>query len=490
MSFKFNESAFKDNSFNEKIRDKLSNALNEAFNKNRRDETIVDDEDGISSKGRKQSTSTNILKSGIKVNKVNFPDIPQVDILDLNISMQPRSLVKGICKLSVKNAMIQIQAIIESNLLLLNVEDSPKFVTPTLIENNSFAIPITMTFKEIQLEAITNIFMRNHGVSISFNDVDLDFEFECSIKILQTTIERRLKDSLQSLFKDVLPSIIFNMSQSWFSHNGKSGKRLLEQDNTLNAQHKITLDESDLQELSTTNMLRLSTMVSSRHTLSLHGTNELSKVATIPGCLEKQNMYRFISKMPSLTNYYLPYGDKESKPDEERKIKPTQSNVLPTRVLREHKFDINTIIEIQNKLYERSITDEEELAPRRRIIKFGGKKKSKKIETPLTPKTRSPTPIVIPSLQPVTVNPIPLKEATPGRPIDQGQPIAHNSQSNHVNINEPPSPHNIVTRRISNPHLTKRPISFVGINHHGWKWGNEDHSTSIPPPPYTEKTKN
>ena len=469
MSFKFNEDVFKDNSFNEKIKEKLTTALNKNFNSN-----------------LNNNEKFNILKSKIIVNKTNFPTIPKFEILDLDINTQPRSLVKGICKIIIKDAMVELQTIIESNLLLVNMKDTPNFIKPNLIVNNSLRIPITMTFKNISLEAISNIFVKNNSLSISFNDVNLDFKFNCSINILQNTIEKRLKDSMHLLFKDVLPTVLFNMSQSWFTNNHhhhqtteninnntcittpsllNSSSQVLETNNNTTVTPRIIFDETDLIELSPKNMIRLSTIVSSRHTLSLHGTSGLQSMACIPGCLEKQNLYRFISRMPSLSNYYSAYRNISTNLQINQFQYSNDNNYLPERVLKEKKYDLNQIIDIQNKLYERSTADENE-KPKRRIIKLNKKKSSSSKQNKKPEIIRQSTPIFEKFNLPKIENDEIIKSNTIILPNEK----SINSQG----INS------IGTKK------TKR-ISFVGINNvynNGWKWGNEDNTTVLPPPPY------
>ena len=146
MSFRFNREAFEDNSFNEQIRDALTSALNSKTrgasqtHAGNAANSAATDEVKQETKGPKR---LDILKSGITVSKVNFPSIPQLEILDLDVSAQSKSLLKGICKVSCKNAMLEINTEIEANLLLLYTNDGPSFTTPRLIANDSFTVPIT-----------------------------------------------------------------------------------------------------------------------------------------------------------------------------------------------------------------------------------------------------------------------------------------------------------------------------------------------------------
>ncbi|GMM54222.1 ERMES complex subunit [Maudiozyma humilis] len=533
MSFRFNEDVFRDNSFNQKIQEKLTSALNKAFREDTSSQTTTtaDINNGSVSGAVTHSDKSDILKSRINVKKTDFPTIPKFEILDLDINTQPRSLVKGICKIIVKDAMVQLNTVIESNLLLVNMKHSPSFIKPKLIENNSLEIPIVMTFKNISLEAISNIFVKNNSISISFNDVNLDFDFDCSIKILQKTIEKRLKDSMHMVFKDVLPTVLFNMSQSWFTSNhdtasGNTGGVLAAPQS---ASPKTVFDEVDLQELSPKNMLRLSTIVSSRHTLSLHGTSDLNSMASIPGCLEKQNLYRFISRMPSLSNYYSAYRRKEATPNANGENSSQQNeafqyshddNCLPERVLREKQYDLNQILDIQNKLYERSTVDENE-KPRRRVIKLG-KKHKKKTESSQNPMVKSasesqnrqttptfeqinfpktagaPEVCSTPKCEVNAVHSAPAQVDYFSHDIPEIAEKSFNDKitvardelnkrlsSKHADFNDISLTRNARINSIGSP--PKR-ISFVGINNYynsnGWKWGNEDHTTVLPPPPY------
>lgn len=625
MSFQFNAEAFKDNSFNETIKEKLTKALNSSSTSSSSSSSSImrpaEGEHGIAQEcisrtdtagipGATKTTTTttsstlstaestsmmksrklDILKSGITVSKVNFPTMPELEILDLDISAQPRSLVKGICKISCKNAMLQIQTEIESNLLLVYSDYSPDFTTPTMNCKDSFTIPITMVFNDIHLEAITNIFVKNSGIGISFNDVNLDFKFDCSIKILQSTIEKRLKKSMQLLFKEVLPSVIFNMSQSLFTSD-QSTKNLetdnhqeISNDQSQVLSPKVILDESDLQELSPANMLRLSTLISSRQTLSLHAT-VLNVPSTIPGCLERQNLHRFNSRIPSLTNYYAAYKNVQEQTNFMKRTtssslvpshncSTSNQNVLPEKVLKENAYDLKAITNIQVRIFERS-TDEN-VRPRRRKIKLArnrNKIRQEKVQEKIQeqqPSKESKTTqtdddnssmLTVDSSETVVTSPRPTsamnsvslihdpeedisKKSRPNlspnavsslnlpvsitskyftqpeksllhfenhhEPINggnqqMGTPLGDSSQK--LNLLEETnyfshkpelqklrsSLYSPIARggTIFNPNkelgepreprqlLENRNLSFVGLNHRGWKWGNEDE-----PPPY------
>lgn len=413
MSFRFNETLFRDDQFNDKIKQKLTKLLtkslvndtNSSYNDISTYYTLPSSSSPSTSSSSTTSTNTtttsrrspNFLKDEIKITKVDFPTIPQVEILDMDITTEPRSLIKTIGNISCSNAFIQLETIIESNLLMSTLQTSPTFITPNLISNNSFKIPITMTFSNIQLEAITNVFMRNHGVSISFNDVSLDFKFDCSIKLLQSTIEKRLKDSIYSIFKEVLPTAIFNTSQHWFNQREKfehtsmnSGASSMIINDKTTMENKIILDENDLQDISMDNMSRLSSIISSRDTLSLHGTNYQTlsfpnNFINFTGCLERQNLYRFISTMPSLQNFYHSNNNsnntKQSTSETHKllnnntRINCTSNNenenFLPQDILDSNVFKLNDIITIQNKLFERNYhNSNNNIQPKKRTIKL------------------------------------------------------------------------------------------------------------------------
>ncbi|SCW02907.1 LAFE_0F16908g1_1 [Lachancea fermentati] len=401
MSFRFNKETFEDNSFNEQIREKLTRALNARTSGSASPQTssAVGASTSNASESEQESKSSkrlDILRSGITVKKVDFPSIPQLEILDLDVSAQAKSLLKGICKISCKDAMLEITTEIEANLLLLYTNYGPSFTTPRLISNDSFTVPITMTFDHIELEAITNIFVKNTSVGISFNDVNLDFQFDCSIKLLQSSIEKRLKGSMETVFKDVLPSVIFSMSQRWFTH-GESTTTTGE-DKMVGSEHqphlpRTILDDSDLADLSPANMLRLSTLVSSRQSLSLNPT-AMNTLSTIPGCLERQNLHRFHSRIPSLSTYYPDEFDENRVGDlkmmgrvpsghvvSTNHYRQQQTNTLPQKVLENQSYDLRTIASIQSRIYERSGGESSGL--RRRKIKLGRTSKRSIASTPI-----------------------------------------------------------------------------------------------------------
>lgn len=600
MSFRFNEALFKDSSFNERLKQKLSDALNNAFYAG----SDEDDENGSGSNGtssvhdkdyqeeidsgsggknnsstngnktrslrsntdtRKTTTTTasasasaarrkkddseqqldkgshsksDILRSRIVVKRVNFPKLPKFEILDMDIITQPTSLVKGICKIQLEDAMIQLQTVIESNLLLANMKSCPEFLAPNLIENDSFPLPITMTFRNINLEAISNMFVKSHsGVSISFNDVNLEFKFECSLKILQATMEKRFKDSLHSLFKEILPAVLFNMSQNWFSkpsthsHShlpSSSSSSINDSASIARTPHpRVILDENDLQDLSPRNMLRLSAIISSRYTLSLHGTNSnLRSMATISGCLEKQNLCRFISRMPSISNYYMSYKQRGKETELFSSSSSSSagvrddSNALPMVVLREKSYDLRKIIEIQDKLFERGSTDGAS-KPHRRVIRLsrGKRRRQNNNRTEREPKKKllrefetvdtTPKHVSRPILTPLTTPILSTSKTGMWTPLSStGSPFTSRNtslsslvgsgielerfDSGRGDTKEHLNAYDTGNSIFSGP-VMRGISSYVGIHNHyshcGWRWGDEESPTgynSMPPPPYKQ----
>ncbi|CUS24186.1 LAQU0S14e02146g1_1 [Lachancea quebecensis] len=539
MSFRFNKGAFEDNSFNEQIREALTNALNSKTQSSSQavpantTNSAATDEVKQETRGPKR---LDILKSGISVSRVNFPSTPQLEILDLDVSAQSRSLLKGICKVSCKNAMLEINTEIEANLLLLYTNDGPSFTTPRLISNDSFTVPITMTFNQIELEAITNIFVKNNSVGISFNDVNLDFDFDCSIKLLQSSIEKRLKGSMETVFKEVLPSVIFSMSQRWFTH-GESTSNSTSDDKSAGKQiesHSHTprtiLEDCDLEDLSPANMLRLSTLVSSRQSLSLNPT-AMNTLSTIPGCLERQNLHRFNSRIPALSNFYPNFYEAESPHLKAfgRSVstnvigagKQEHHNTLPQRVLEERTYDLKTIASVQSRIFERSSGDS--TAARRRKIKMGKKSKSNKTQSQDIEKPGSTVALpTSPSLETLAVStPEVLHSPQPTTAVQSPELLAGNSESDsiptlvlpaqadHYTLPVKPSApklnlleeaHYLNRKRefqklrtslyspirssrfnsnkeMERPILEHKGLSFVGLTH-GLNWGSED----LPPP--------
>lgn len=202
-------------------------------------------------------------------------------------------------------------------------------------------------------------------------------------------MEQKLKNSIYSIFKGVLPTAIFNTFQHWLNSNkfNQSNNKVKNKIRTNN--NRSVLDVNDLQDISTENVSRLLAIMKSRYTLSLHRTNPLVSNAcpnnfiNFNGCLERQNLYRFISTMPALQNFYhgtLPnnkfypitnynglnatrlksigYSFTKSHHIEGNKIKVIttneRENYLPQDILDSGNYQLNDIINIQTKLYERN----------------------------------------------------------------------------------------------------------------------------------------
>lgn len=526
MSFRFNESLFQDEHFNEKLKTNLTEVLTKSLVKNNLSTTITTDDfynnntvsgsyynvNNTSTNKTTTTRSPNFLKDEIKITKVEFPLIPQVEILDMDITTEPRSLIKTIGNISCSNAFIQLETVIESNLLMSTMQTSPSFITPQLIENDSFKIPITMTFSNIQLEAITNVFVRNHGISISFNDVSLDFKFDCSIKLLQNTIEKRLKASIATIFKEVLPTAIFNTSQHWLNQKLQSRKNSVPTTNKNNNHHnddnhdvksenKIIFDENDLQDISMENMSRLTSIMSSRYTLSLHGTNHLmshynsNNFINFNGCLERQNLYRFISTMPSLQNFYQTNSNLvtnqtnhiETHQINNNKIQCTSNNenenFLPQNVLDSDNFQLDDIINIQNKLFERNYhnsNSNNNLQPKKRTIKLkkllhkkqnNNLKIIKQEEAPIIPKEQL---VVKEEVKITEQKPVEIKLTSKVKQMNKfvdsilNNPMILKTTTNNTNKIETPIP---------SPSLTKS-MGFAGLNPYNSFWGEHANYAS------------
>ena len=389
MSFRFNDETFQGHNFHEEFRKMLQTSLNRYSAKS--GENTNNGRDGFTG-----MSTHNILHHGIEVKKIEFNSIPRLEILDLDVSGQSKSLLRGICKMSCENILLEIQADIESNLLVLSTSMSPSFTTPSIVCNDSFTLPITMTFKDLRMETITNIFVTSSGMSVYFNDVSLNFQFASSMKLLQSSIEKRLKKAIQHAFKDVLPGVIFSSSKSWFSNHllgliqspatAKLSYDPLESDesnNRLGVHDNVDPDymfeNINLCALSPGNMLKLSTLVASRQTLSLHLIvgNEGCSIA---GCLERQYIQNYTSRFPSLTNlYHINNEERGASPGliESNVILKNKANILPVAVLENSEYDISQIISIQNSIYERDIDDHSSLKRRKIRIKTNSKYKNK-----------------------------------------------------------------------------------------------------------------
>ncbi|SSD60606.1 uncharacterized protein SCODWIG_02367 [Saccharomycodes ludwigii] len=360
MSFKFNNEIFENKDFNKIIKEKLNKAY-----QTKRNNTNSSSTNGTNS-------GSNILKNGITVTNVDFPTPPSLEILDL--ALVPKSVLKGIAKVLLSNATIEISTTIEANLLLLYTNNStPDFISPDIVCNDSFTVPINMTFSNIHLEAISNISMdrsgnsgsQGTGLGVSFNDVNLDFDFYCSIKLLQSSIERRLKQAMDSVFKDVLPSVIFNSTMKLFSKkNGITGKKnkrsiINGSNNSDNISAAVTLINSfELEDLSPVTLLKLSTMVSSRNSLSLLP----SKKAQV-GCLERPNLYKYIMLNKNNSQHLSTcFGKNSTTADSSR-----TDNLLPNNI----DLSVENIIKIadlQTSIYKRAGKRHNNKVRRRKIV--------------------------------------------------------------------------------------------------------------------------
>ncbi|CCH62986.1 hypothetical protein TBLA_0I03310 [Henningerozyma blattae CBS 6284] len=399
MSFQFNEKLFAEKGFNEVLKEKLCKALN-SFSK------------------------LDILKSEIQVYELEFERMPEFEILDLNVQPvdlnQTKPVLKAICKIAWQDISIKIKTEIESNLLYLSIKNQPEFIQPEINCNDSFDLPIIMNFKRIQFKSIMNCFVKQSGVGITFNDVILDFQFDCSIKFLQNTITKRLKNSMNAVFKSVLPELIFSMSQTWFNKHDENENLLRlgkaeEQEELINTK----FEENEINELSPVNMLKLSTIISSRQTLSLNSINNSTRSVRNPfesfGCIYRANLPILLSRLPSLNNAFCKDANntlmgivKGGDYDSNRNLSMCSinsnsssngggssmtridENQIHQSVVETNSYSLEDIIGIQNKLYERQIHGDTKVKPNRRKIRLSRRRHQEQVQEQV-PSIEKPT---------------------------------------------------------------------------------------------------
>lgn len=320
MSFSFDQEVF----LNGEIENLLKNKLNSSLN------TTTTTENH--SKGKVKASNNNVFVKKISFN--NKP--PNIDILGISLSDHSSNInnetkfitnsrdnlsnnnktIKTIIKLLIENFSLELRSNIESNLLLVyGYTNIDPFILPDFVCNESFNIPINLKFENIKLESIFDMnYQINSMLKLDFKDVDISFEFDCSIPLLSDNIKKRLIDNVDFIFKDVIPNAVMDMSIKYMTKRN--------QQKAISASHESTnnllFDDADEQFASNLTINKLDHIAQKRFTMSLRNLEEedftiersnlnkiLSRKVLRLNKLVKQNSY-FVSNEPFKSNNVLP----------------------------------------------------------------------------------------------------------------------------------------------------------------------------------------
>lgn len=328
MSFVFDTNVFLNGEIETLMKDKLNGLLsNNSSNKTKGSNAASM---GMSH-GKISASDNNVFVKKISFNnKPPIIDILGMSILDStnaesaledekelicsnnNNTANDNKTIKTIVKLVIENFKIELKSDIESNLLLVyGCKNIDPFLLPDFVCNESFNIPINLKFSNCKLETILDLnYEVGSNVKMNFNDVNIAFEFDCSIPLLTSSIKNRLTSNIDFIFKEVLPNAILDMSMKYMNKKTDdkdvelNAKAIAEKHHLLAAQttsngvtdddvlkHKlhIQFDEQDAENASPVTMMKLCSMASKRFSLSLRNFEEDDAV------LERSNLTNILS---------------------------------------------------------------------------------------------------------------------------------------------------------------------------------------------------
>ncbi|OBA22639.1 hypothetical protein HANVADRAFT_4622 [Hanseniaspora valbyensis NRRL Y-1626] len=334
MSFTFDKDVFFSGEIETLMKDKLNNLLSSNNTKKPNKNSVLGN-----SYGKIAASDNNVFVKKISFNnKPPIIDILGMSILDSTISKSSsdnkkefisnstndqtndNKTIKTIVKLVIENFKIELKSDIESNLLLVyGGKNIDPFLFPDFVSNESFNIPINLKFSNCKLETILDLnYQIGSNVNMNFNDVNISFEFDCSIPLLSSNIKKRLTSNIDFIFKEVLPNAILDMSMKYMSkknssdandisasidnkhkenvdsigsiNNDSSINNSMNNDITLKQQLMLSFGDGEGETASPVTMMKLSAMASKRFSLSLRNFEEDDSV------LERSNLTKILSK--------------------------------------------------------------------------------------------------------------------------------------------------------------------------------------------------
>lgn len=327
MSFIFDTSVFLNGEIETLMKDKLNGLLSNSSST----KTKGNNASSMgTSHGKISASDNNVFVKKISFNnKPPIIDILGVSILDSsaesplddekqlifnnsNNTTNDNKTIKTIVKLVIENFKIELKSDIESNLLLVyGCKNIDPFLLPDFVCNESFNIPINLKFSNCKLETILDLnYEIGSNVKMNFNDVNIAFEFDCSIPLLTSSIKNRLTSNIDFIFKEVLPNAILDMSMKYMNKktdvkdtelrtpiNAQKHQLIASQttsnavadDESLKPNLHIRFDEQDAENASPVTMMKLCSMASKRFSLSLRNFEEDDAV------LERSNLTNILS---------------------------------------------------------------------------------------------------------------------------------------------------------------------------------------------------
>jgi len=315
-----------------------------------------------------------ILSSEINIKELTFgKQSPSFEILEIGDLANDR--FRGIFKLKYDgDANITLNTNIQASLLNIYEKNAQEakgdFALPNFkLASQPFSLPLNVNLSNIKLSGIiVVVFSKSKGLTLVFkNDplenIKVSSTFD-NVPVIEKFLQKQIENQIRDLFRDILPSVLHKVSQKWTTNNiiNQLHSKINEQNNdgSLNKERVSIFEVNPSEpELSPANMLKLSTLTTSRQSFRL-------SIPPLQDVIERPNLYKFELKSSLGNNLEL------------------KTKNIPIEIFTSSKDDfqikntLNTISKIQSKYYSNEKNNNK---LKRRSIKLNSKKQSKSKET-------------------------------------------------------------------------------------------------------------
>ncbi|KAI0464284.1 ERMES complex subunit [Komagataella kurtzmanii] len=313
----------------------------------------------------------NVLCTDIQIEDLSFGTIPP-DFEILEIGDLSSDSFRGIFKFNYDgDASITLRTKVQANPLKIyednlldQFEDDQRelgeFIKPRFVmATDILEIPLNLKLSQIKLSSIIIIvFSRSKGLTLVFKNDPLESISVSStfdrIKPLARFLQNKIETQISELFKEFLPSVLYKFSQKYTTENFADFHRELlhTQHPERNTENRVTLQDIDPEAplmISPGSLMRLTTLSSSRQTLTLGGKISADKLN--PDIITKNYFNELIPKT---------YNKFQLKAD---KVADIAQN-------------IHSIKNLQSRIFWKNSKNNDK--PHRRVVCLGDKSKEKR----------------------------------------------------------------------------------------------------------------
>lgn len=326
----------------------------------------------------------NILASDIQIKDLNFGKVaPDFEILEIGELDKDR--FRGIFKISYSGDFhLTLHTKVQANPLKIygdnshekEVSPSQSFITPDfLLSVEPFNLPLDLKLSDIKISGIGIIvFSKSKGLTLVFRNDPLDSIKVSStfdtVQVLANFLQKQIETQIRDLFRETLPTLLHKLSLKYVSALTPNEVMNNLKDHLNSPQYVNSLDLSESQMISSSNLRRLATLYKTRETLDL-------RVPKFKRVVQRNSLEKFNKHLyPNLVNSLY------SKLDIATPSTSSNNNSVPIELFTQKDFSnvesiVKEISSIQGKTFK-SVNNNDKTSPKRRTIKIGHKLNKKK----------------------------------------------------------------------------------------------------------------